>query len=135
MLTGGLKVCDHDGPQIRPNDISPASINSLQTTDGKQPSKNDLQTADGTGPKTSNEFSSNKSSTDIWLVNLLNLFKAKDGFQGVTPNGDVIFEITLDPETGEYTFTLLGPIDHPDSTDPNGYPLIEIWCHRNRQRW
>ena len=33
--------------------------------------------------------------------------------------GVTIFELTIDPSTGEYTFTQYGAIDHADGTDPN----------------
>jgi len=34
-------------------------------------------------------------------------------------DGDVVFTFGIDSETGEYTFTLIGTLDHADSTDPN----------------
>ena len=94
MLTGGLKVCDNDGPQIRPNDLTPVPANSLQTANGLAVSNN---------PSAANNNQLTSGGEPVELV------QSKAGFQGVTPNGDVIFEITLNPETGEYTFTLLGP--------------------------
>ena len=39
-------------------------------------------------------------------------------------NGEIIFTLEINPETGEYEFTLLGPLDHADGTDPND--IIEL---------
>lgn len=36
-----------------------------------------------------------------------------------TANGVDVFTMVLNPSTGEYTFTLLGPLDHADPNDPN----------------
>ncbi len=33
---------------------------------------------------------------------------------GTTPDGTVIFTVTMDSETGEYTITMYGPVDHGD---------------------
>ena len=35
-------------------------------------------------------------------------------YQGKTADGDPVYEITFDPETGDYSFTLLAPLDHPE---------------------
>jgi T1SS-143 domain-containing protein len=38
---------------------------------------------------------------------------------GKTPDGKVVYEFTLDPDTSTYTFTLDRSLDHPDATNPN----------------
>ena len=43
---------------------------------------------------------------------------AQDGYDGVA-NGQTVFTLVIDQVTGEYTFTLLRPLDHDDATDPN----------------
>ena len=42
-----------------------------------------------------------------------------DGYVGKTPNGDIIFDLTLNSQTGEYTYMQNAGIDHPDTTDPD----------------
>ena len=36
-----------------------------------------------------------------------------------TANGATVFTITVDPATGNYTFNLLGTLDHPNTSDPD----------------
>ncbi len=43
---------------------------------------------------------------------------AQDGYDGIA-NGQKVFTLVIDQTTGEYTFTLLRPLDHNDATDPN----------------
>lgn len=43
-----------------------------------------------------------------------------DGYKGTINGGaDTVFELTVDPDTGKYTYTQYAPFDHPDGTDPN----------------
>ena len=47
------------------------------------------------------------------------------GYVGTINGGaDIVFEITVDPSTGQYTYTQFAPFDHPDGTDPND--IIEL---------
>jgi len=42
------------------------------------------------------------------------------GYVGTINGGaTTVFTLTLDKQTGDYTFTQVGPLDHEDSTDPN----------------
>jgi T1SS-143 domain-containing protein len=36
-------------------------------------------------------------------------------FQGKTASGQVVYQIVFDPATGDYSFTLIAPLDHPDA--------------------
>ena len=40
---------------------------------------------------------------------------AANTFQGKTASGEVVYEIAFDPATGDYSFTLIAPLDHPDA--------------------
>ncbi|MCH7793773.1 MAG: hypothetical protein IH900_01345, partial [Proteobacteria bacterium] len=40
---------------------------------------------------------------------------AANTFQGKTASGEVVYEIVFDPATGDYSFTLIAPLDHPDA--------------------
>lgn len=42
-----------------------------------------------------------------------------EGYIGTLPNGDVVFTLIIDPDTGEYTYTQYEPFDHADPTDDN----------------
>lgn len=44
---------------------------------------------------------------------------AGDGYVGTTSGGIVVFDIIIDPVTGDYTFTQYEQIDHADATDPD----------------
>ncbi len=41
-----------------------------------------------------------------------------DGYVGKV-NGETVFELTIDSQTGEYTYTQFKTIDHPDGTNPD----------------
>ncbi|MGH1399535.1 MAG: DUF5801 repeats-in-toxin domain-containing protein, partial [Alphaproteobacteria bacterium] len=47
-----------------------------------------------------------------------------NGYEG-NAGGRPIFELTVD-DNGEYYFELLGPVDHPDATDPNDAVTLEF---------
>lgn len=38
---------------------------------------------------------------------------------GKLADGTVVFTLVVDPVSGDYSFTLAAPLDHPDATDPN----------------
>jgi large repetitive protein len=42
-----------------------------------------------------------------------------NNYVGKTPNGDVVFDLVLNPTTGNYTFTQYLPLDHADGANPN----------------
>lgn len=65
-----------------------------------------------TGSKQNGNLTSNGDPVDV-VVNA-----AQDGYDGVA-NGQKVFTLVIDQVTGEYTFTLLKPLDHNDPTDPN----------------
>ncbi|MBI1300222.1 MAG: hypothetical protein GC137_01055 [Alphaproteobacteria bacterium] len=53
-------------------------------------------------------------------------FDADSGtYTGYTESGDVVFTLEINAD-GTYTFTLLGPLDHPDGTDPNDAILLNF---------
>lgn len=41
------------------------------------------------------------------------------GYIGVTVNGDTVFTLTIDPQTGNYTYNQILPFDHADGNNPN----------------
>lgn len=41
------------------------------------------------------------------------------GYIGVTVSGETVFTLTIDPQTGNYTYTQILPFDHADGTNPN----------------
>jgi T1SS-143 domain-containing protein len=43
-----------------------------------------------------------------------------------TANGETIFTIVLNPNTGDYTFTQFKPLDHADGTDPNDLITLQF---------
>jgi T1SS-143 domain-containing protein len=43
-----------------------------------------------------------------------------------TAGGVIVFTLTIDPATGEYTYTQIEPLDHPDSTDPDDVIAINF---------
>ena len=48
-----------------------------------------------------------------------------DGYVGTVNGGaDTVFTVTVNPTTGQYTYTQFATLDHPDGTDPND--TIEI---------
>lgn len=49
-----------------------------------------------------------------------------DTYTGTTPGGAVVFTLVLDPATGDYTFNLIGTLDHPDTTDPDDDITIDF---------
>ena len=51
--------------------------------------------------------------------------ESNNGYIG-TVNGETVFTFTLDPQTGDYTFEQILPIDHADSDDPNDVVSIEF---------
>jgi T1SS-143 domain-containing protein len=65
-----------------------------------------------TGSKQNGNLTSNGDPVDV-VVNA-----AQDGYDGIA-NGQKVFTLVIDQTTGEYTFTLLRPLDHDDPTDPN----------------
>lgn len=40
-----------------------------------------------------------------------------NGYVGTTPDGTVVFTLTLNTATGQFTYTQPGTLDHPDTTD------------------
>jgi len=67
------------------------------------------------------DFESGGSQTDGALTSngvAVVVTQTADGYVGVA-NGEMIFTMVINTETGEYDFTLLGPLDHADGTDPN----------------
>ena len=49
-----------------------------------------------------------------------------DGYEGVLVGTDTqVFDLTLQ-DNGEYTFTLIGPLDHADGSDPNDAILLNF---------
>ncbi|MCF8496087.1 MAG: DUF5801 domain-containing protein, partial [Alphaproteobacteria bacterium] len=47
------------------------------------------------------------------------------GYTG-TAGGVVVFTITIDPSTGQYTYTQFGPLDHADGGDPNDVITLQF---------
>ncbi len=48
------------------------------------------------------------------------------GYVAYDAGGNLIFQLTIDPETGEYTFTQYGVLDHADPNDPNDVITIDF---------
>src|SRR5690606_12285107 len=51
---------------------------------------------------------------------------AGDPYTGTTTGGTVVFTLVLDPATGDYTFNLIGTLDHPDTLDPDDDITIDF---------
>ncbi len=49
-----------------------------------------------------------------------------DGYVGKLPDDSVAFTLEIDPATGDYTFTLLKPLDHADDTNANDIITLEF---------
>ncbi|MGH1399547.1 MAG: DUF5801 repeats-in-toxin domain-containing protein, partial [Alphaproteobacteria bacterium] len=59
--------------------------------------------------------------------NAIDVVATTNGYVGTINGGaDTVFELTLDPATGEYAFTQSLPVDHPDATDPNDVVSIDF---------
>ncbi len=50
---------------------------------------------------------------------------ATNTYTGATATSD-IFTLVIDPATGDYTFNLIGALDHPDATDPNDSLVLDF---------
>ncbi len=50
---------------------------------------------------------------------LVTVTATANGYVGTDSTGDTVFTFTIDPLTGEYTFTQFQPIDHADGSNPN----------------
>jgi len=51
---------------------------------------------------------------------------AGNTYTGTTPNGDVIFTLEVNTETGEYEYTQFATLEHPDSTNPDDLISIDF---------
>ncbi|MBL1147707.1 MAG: type I secretion C-terminal target domain-containing protein [Pseudomonadota bacterium] len=49
-----------------------------------------------------------------------------DTYTGTTAGGTTVFTLVLDPATGNYTFNLIGTLDHPDTLDPDDDITIDF---------
>ncbi len=126
-LEFGVKATDADGDEVStivivsveddgPDAVKPDD-NSIDEADGAQQVHGDINVdfgADGVGSieltgdfsvngVDSGDLSSGGTPIDVSLVN---------GVMVGTVGGEIIFALQLNPETGEYTFSLLGPLDH-----------------------
>ncbi|MFK7839577.1 MAG: DUF5801 repeats-in-toxin domain-containing protein, partial [Bdellovibrionales bacterium] len=83
---------------------------------------------DGPGTITIDSFASSGSQLNNALTSGGQpVTVALDGttFTGTTPDGSVIFTMDVQPN-GEYTFTLIGTLDHADPNDPNDIINLEF---------
>jgi len=51
--------------------------------------------------------------------------RTASGYEG-TANGQTVFTLTIDPETGDYNYNQLLPFDHADGSDPNDVIQLEF---------
>jgi T1SS-143 domain-containing protein len=79
--------------------------------DGGPAGINPNGTFDSSGSRTDNKLTSGGQDVTAVVVG--------NGYEGRTPDGTLIFKLTVDSATGEYEFTLLENLDHADGTDPN----------------
>jgi T1SS-143 domain-containing protein len=135
-LQFGVTVTDGDGDSVTTtitvniNDDGPSigakAESSVDETNGASSVSGTLDVdfgADGSGAVAPNGgFDSSLDAQGIELTSggeQVTVTATADGYVGMTSSGDIIFTLTLNPETGEYEFNLLGTLDHPDGTDPN----------------
>ncbi|GJL85637.1 MAG: hypothetical protein DHS20C02_14120 [Micavibrio sp.] len=64
---------------------------------------------------------SNLTSDDVPVI----VSPTADGYEGLA-GGTPVFTLVINPDTGEYTFTLLEPLDHMDANDPNDEITLEF---------
>lgn len=61
------------------------------------------------------------TSNDVEVV----IEKTNTGYTG-TANGETVFNLTINPQTGDYNYEQLLPFDHADSSDPNDVIRLEF---------
>ncbi len=106
-----------DGPLVSNSSVSVDESNANQTAHGHvnfdagfdggtiDVNKNGVEFRDGNG---------NALNLGITVVQINN-----HEFTGVNAQNVAIFRLTIDPQTGDYTYTQLQPFDHPNSNNPN----------------
>nr|MBX2834503.1 hypothetical protein [Micavibrio sp.] len=114
--------------------IDPAALNFDETNlVGGVLSQNDTLNVDfgNDGPGTiapNDTFDFSGSATGGTLTSngvAVNVTATADGYVGEA-GGSTVFTLTIDPATGEYTFTLNGVLDHADGTDPNDVITLDF---------
>lgn len=125
-----VRVLD-DGPEIGSitNAIDETSFGNTISADGVVP--HDFG-QDGAGEITPNGLFQALFQMDGSPVTLssggnpINVTDTGNGYVG-TANGQTIFTLTIDPATGEYSYTQFDSIDHPDDTDPNDVIWLKFY--------
>ncbi len=86
--------------------------------------------ADGPGSVTpNNNFTSGGSLDNGALTSngdAITVTVEGNAYVGKTPGGDVVFELSIDPRDGDYTFTQYLPLDHADGTNANDQILLNF---------
>ena len=84
---------------------------------------------DGAGQiTTSDDFASSGSLAGGNLSsggNPVTVLATPSGYEGIA-NGQTVFTLTVDPQSGAYTYTQVQPLDHADGTDPNDAILLDF---------
>lgn len=100
----GVKSVDED-------DLSPASVSGNLVEDFNEDGQGDIHTTgtwSATGDLDGGVLSSHGHAVTITAT--------ANGYEGVA-NGVTVFDVTIDPVTGAYTFNLYEPLDHSDGGD------------------